>query len=99
MDFISPLPLSKHWPNGQRTDVGICPYNISTAQNTEWTGYSLPFYGFEIPATFAQIPTWGGQIASCSTEMDVVQIEVNCAVICPMPDALLVGYTEGWGKG
>ena len=52
----------------------------------------------KLPATFAKIPTWGGQIASCSTEMDVVQIEVNCAVICPMPDALLVGYTEGWGK-
>ena len=29
---------------------------------------------------------WGvDKIASCSTEMDAVQIEVNCAVICPEP--------------
>ena len=26
-----------------------------------------------------------GQMASCSTEMDAVRIEVNCAVICPEP--------------
>ena len=26
-----------------------------------------------------------GQMASCSTEMDAVRIEVNCAAICPEP--------------
>ena len=30
--------------------------------------------------------------------MDVVQIEVNCVVICPMPDDFLVGYTEEQAK-
>ena len=54
--------------------------------------------GLNLSAVFAKIPTWGGQIASCSTEMDVVQIEVNCVVICPMPDDFLVGYTEEQAK-
>ena len=40
-----------YWP------VGSIPYNLSATQNTEGTGHSFPFYGFGIPATFAQIPT------------------------------------------
>ena len=24
------------------------------------TKHSLPLYGFQLPATFAKIPTWGG---------------------------------------
>ena len=30
---------------GQRTDVGICPYNVFATQNTEKSGHSLPPYG------------------------------------------------------
>ena len=44
----------------KRVSGGV-PYNISAEQNTEKSEYSLPFYGFKnTPATFAQIPTWGG---------------------------------------
>ena len=46
-----------YWLNGQRDAVGSIPYNVSAAQNTEKSGHSLPFYGFQFPATFAKIPT------------------------------------------
>ena len=52
---------------------GIVPYNVSAAQNTEGIKHSLPAYGFRLPATFAQIPTWDGEICRMSAKLDVVQ--------------------------
>ncbi len=85
---------------GQRCDFsakkragGIAPYNVSIGQNTEKTRHFLPFYGFKTPRYLCPNsdlrPTrkaWGvDKIASCSAEMDAVQIKVNCTAICPEP--------------
>ena len=57
LQFTDTLQNNSHLACGQRTAVGSCPYNLSTAQNTEGIGQSLTPYGFGILATFAQIPT------------------------------------------
>ena len=65
---------------GQRTDVGICPYNVSTAQNTEGTRHSLPFHGFRIPATFAKIPTCTPRLSGgVRTVTQLVQSVMNAS--------------------
>ena len=68
-----------NWPDGQRDAFsakirasGSIPYKASAGWNTEENKVlAALLWVSKLPATFAQIPTWGGQIASRSTEMDV----------------------------
>ena len=87
------LPFYGFTSTAKMRASGDGPYNVSAGQRTKELRHFLPFYGFKTPRYLCPNsdlrPTrkaWGvDRIASCSTEMDAVQIEVNCAAICPEP--------------
>ena len=55
-----PLLLAKHWPAASGTPWATLPTTYLPYRIQTGTKRSLPPYGFRLPATFAQIPTWGG---------------------------------------
>ena len=91
------ISAHSHKKRASKRASGIASYNLSVAQNTEGIRHSLPFYGFHLPAIFAQIPTYAPRFSGGARTASQTVQSVTDSVASPaklhssedvrMPDA------------